>query len=97
MLFAVEKPRALGHETVLARDPFLDLLVRGALTGWLLLAEMARRALTSSIVMTGAHSVFAQIDQTECTNSSASPMADATASESLPTRRPEKSTVRRIA
>jgi len=51
-------PRALGHETVLARDPFLDLLVGGALTGWLLIAEMARRALTASIAIPGAHSAF---------------------------------------
>ena len=58
LLFAVQNPRALGHETVLARDPFLDLLVGGALTGWLLIAEIARRALTSSIVIPSAHSAF---------------------------------------
>ena len=49
LFFAVQKPRALGHETVLARDPFLDLLVGGSLTGWLLLAERSWRALTWSI------------------------------------------------
>jgi len=68
-LFAVQNPRALWHETVLARDPFLDLLVGGALTGWLLIAEMARRALTSSIVIPGALGFSPAL--TECTNSSA--------------------------
>lgn len=58
LLFAVQKPRTLGHETVLTRDPFLDLLVGGALTGWLLIAEMAWWALTSSIVIAGAHSAL---------------------------------------
>jgi len=58
LLFAVQKPRALGHETVLARDPFLDLLVGGALTGWLLLADTVRRALTSSIVIASGHAAL---------------------------------------
>jgi len=95
LLFTVQKPRALGHEAVLARDPFLDFLIGGAL-GWLLLARVARGVLTFSIVITGAHSPLRPIDQTERTNSRASPTADATASESLPTVRPEKSTVRPI-
>ena len=55
LLFAVQKPRALGHEAVLARDPFLDFLVGGALMCCLLLAGMARRAVTSSIVIASAH------------------------------------------
>jgi hypothetical protein len=54
-LFAVPKPRALRYEAVLPRDPFLDLLVGGALTEWLLLAEMTRRGLTSPIVIACAH------------------------------------------
>jgi hypothetical protein len=58
LLFAVQKPRTLGHETVLARDPFLALLVGGALTGWLVIAEMAWRAFTSWIVIAGAHSAL---------------------------------------
>ena len=29
--FAMQQPCALGHETVLAQDPFLDFLIRGAL------------------------------------------------------------------
>src|SRR2546425_10937328 len=57
-LFAVQKPRALGHETVLARDPFLDFLIGGALAGWLMLGGRARRPITSSIVITGAHSAL---------------------------------------
>jgi hypothetical protein len=45
----VQKPRAFGHEAVLARDPFLDFLAGGAL-GSLLLARVALRVLTPSIV-----------------------------------------------
>ena len=36
-LFAMRNPGTLGHKAVVARDPFLDLLIRGALTGRLLL------------------------------------------------------------
>ena len=31
-LFAVRKPSTFRHKAVLARNPFLDLLIRGALT-----------------------------------------------------------------
>ncbi|PYT31709.1 MAG: hypothetical protein DMG57_04500 [Acidobacteria bacterium] len=41
-LFAVRNPRSLGHKAVLPRVPFLDLLIRGALTGRLLLSRSAR-------------------------------------------------------
>jgi hypothetical protein len=55
LLFAVQNPGAFGHEAMLSRDPFLDFLIRGALTGWLILAGMMRRAFTSSIVVADAH------------------------------------------
>jgi len=32
------RERALGHESVLVRDPLLDFLIGSALTGWLLLS-----------------------------------------------------------
>ena len=32
-LFAMCNPGTLGHKAMLARNPFLDLLIRGALTG----------------------------------------------------------------
>lgn len=56
--FAVQNPRALGHEAVLARDPLLDFLVGNAWLEGLLLASIARRVLTSSIVIAGAHSAL---------------------------------------
>jgi hypothetical protein len=55
LLFTVQKPCALGHEAVLARDPFLDLLIGGALTGRLLLAGMVQQAFPCSIVISSAH------------------------------------------
>jgi hypothetical protein len=39
---------------MLSRDPFLDFLIRAALTDWLMLTGMAW-AFTSSIVVAGAH------------------------------------------
>jgi hypothetical protein len=51
----VLKPRALGHKSVLARDLFLDFLIGNARLEGLLLAGIGRRALASSIVITGAH------------------------------------------
>jgi hypothetical protein len=41
---------------MLARDPFLDFLIGNAWLDRLLLMGIARRALTSSIVIAGAHS-----------------------------------------
>ncbi len=54
------------HETVLARDPFLDLLVGGPLLRWSVAAgaHVVDRPC-------GCSFVFALIDQTECTTSSA--------------------------
>ena len=33
LLFAVQNPCAFGHEAMLARNPFLNLLIGGALAG----------------------------------------------------------------
>ena len=59
LLFTVQKPGALRHEAVLARDPFLDFLIGNPwwLEG-LLLAGIARWVLTSSIVIVRAHSAL---------------------------------------
>jgi hypothetical protein len=62
LLFAVQNPRALGHEAVLARDPFLDFLIGDAGLDGLPLAGIARSAPTSSIVVAVAHSALAQVD-----------------------------------
>jgi len=63
-LFAVQKPRALGHKAVLARNPFLDFLIRGPLTDWLLLVGVVvRRAPVSSIVLANAHSMIRRVDK----------------------------------
>ena len=43
----------------MARDPFLDFLVGGALTGWLMQLGMAQWAVTSSIVIAGELPMFA--------------------------------------
>jgi len=56
LLFAVQNPCALGHEAVLASDPFLDFLIGNAWLDGLLLVGIARGALTSSIVIAGGHS-----------------------------------------
>jgi len=45
---------------MLARDPFLDLLIRSALTGRLLLRS-ARRVSTSSIIVAAVHLSVARI------------------------------------
>jgi hypothetical protein len=54
----MQNPCALGHEAVLARDPFLEFLIGDAWLERLLLVGMARRVLMSSIVMAGAHSAL---------------------------------------
>jgi hypothetical protein len=55
----MQQPCALGHEAVLARNPFLDFLVGDALAGWLLLPGlMARLARISSIVFAISHFSF---------------------------------------
>jgi hypothetical protein len=50
LLFAVQKPRALGHEAMLARDPFLDFLIGGAWTKRLMLARLTRAPMSSFLV-----------------------------------------------
>ena len=50
LLFAVPNPGALGHKAVLARNPFLDFLVRGAWTKRLLLAGLTRAPMSSFLV-----------------------------------------------
>ena len=52
-LFAVRDPSALGNKAVLARDPFLDFLIRRTLAGGSLVAR--RRATVSLIVIANAH------------------------------------------
>ena len=50
LLFAVQQPGALRHKAVLARDPFLDFLVRGAWTKRLMLAGLTRAPMSSFLV-----------------------------------------------
>src|SRR6266849_5664867 len=58
-LLAVQQPCALGHEAVLARDPFLDFLVGDALVSWLLFPVlMARLVRISSIIFANSHFSF---------------------------------------
>jgi len=52
LLFTVQKPSALGHKAVLARDPFLDLLIRGAWMKRKMLAKVTRAPLSSFVVST---------------------------------------------
>src|SRR5260370_12519654 len=58
LLFTVQDPSAFRYKAVLARDPFLNFLIRGALARWLLLPGMGRRVLTSSTVIVDGHSVL---------------------------------------
>src|SRR5260370_4364874 len=50
----MRNPSSLGQKAMVARDPFLDLLIRGALTGRLRLRS-TRWVPTSSIIVAGAH------------------------------------------
>src|SRR5690349_11738469 len=54
----MHNPGALRHETVLARNPFLDLLVSGAWPSCLLFAWSTRRSPMPSIIVTTAQLVF---------------------------------------
>jgi hypothetical protein len=64
LLFAARNPGALGHKAVLAHNPFLDFLVRGAWTKRLLLPRLTRvlprltRAPVSSFVVSTSHAGF---------------------------------------
>jgi hypothetical protein len=57
LLFAARNPGALGHKAVLARNPFLDFLVRGAWTQRFMLARLTR-ASTSSFLVSTTHAGF---------------------------------------
>ena len=57
LLFAARNPGALGHKAVLAHNPFLDFLVRGAWTKRLLLSRWTR-APVSSFVVSATHAGF---------------------------------------
>ena len=50
LLFAARDPGALGYEAVLPRNPFLDLLARGAWTKRFLLAGLTRAPMSSFLV-----------------------------------------------
>ena len=50
LLFAVQRPRRSRHKAVLAGDPFLDFLVRGAWTKRLMLAGLTRAPMSSFLV-----------------------------------------------
>ena len=52
LLFAARDPGALGHKAVLAHNPFLDFLVRGAWTKRLLLSSWPRAPVPSFVVST---------------------------------------------
>ena len=52
LLFAAHNPSALGHKAVLARNPFLDFLVRGAWTKRFVLAGLTRAPMSSFLVST---------------------------------------------
>ncbi len=52
LLFAARNPGALGHKAVLAHNPFLDFLVRGAWTKRLMLARLTRAPMSSFLVST---------------------------------------------
>jgi len=53
--FAMRNPGTLGHKAMLAGDPFLDLLVRGALTRGLLLGRSTLPAPVPSILIATLH------------------------------------------
>src|SRR5216684_1501767 len=52
LFFAARNPGALGHKAVLARNPFLDFLVRRARTQRFVLARLTRAPMSSFLVST---------------------------------------------
>jgi hypothetical protein len=51
-LLAGDDPTSLRHKAVLAHNPFLDFLVRGARTKRLMLARLSRSPMSSFLVST---------------------------------------------